>query len=420
MGGKSASAACALVLALLLMPAEASAQRIAKLENIGPLAARLDPQPDERMVLCEIEPLRPTLSFGFRFEAGYVFRLPPKLYRDQGHRWTVLTRVKSEDSGAEAVYLVSTGRFPPANRQTNKGRAEARGAFWVGEGRYSVKWALVDDQGRVCRKQWHMEASLGRSERKIKLAVPPGAVAEPSWKGFEDVDPPANGNVPARLTVFLDAAPRRVRRNSQANLNPSDQLQLLGALSELLEDIPSPAVRLVVFSLEQQNELFRREDFHLRDLGQVADALNRLTLGSVDSQVLRDPGGRVRLVTALINGELRETQQSDLVIVLGPEERYDDRVPAEALEKTGSESPRFFYVQYKPAPRIALVQPFDLGKAPGFNDQAPVVLTDPGTGNSSDLIRSAIKRVQGEIFTIYTPGQFAKAVDRIQREVAAR
>jgi hypothetical protein len=265
-----------------------------------------------------------------------------------------------------------------------------------------------------------MEAGLARAERKIKLTIPAGAVAEPSWRGFVDVDPSVDGRVPARLTVLLDAAPRRVRRNSQANLNPSDQLQLLGALSEVLEDIPAPAVRLVVFSLEQQSEVFRRENFHLRDLGQVADALNRLTLGRVDSRVLRDPGGRVRLLTDLINGELRETQRADLVVVLGPEERYDDRIPAEAFDKAEGEGPRFFYVQCKPAPRIGLVQTFDLGKAPGLNDQTPFVVTDPGTEHSSDLIRSAIKRVQGEIFTIYTPGQFAKAVDRIQREVAAR
>src|SRR5215469_13163961 len=112
MGVKPASAACALVLALLLMTAESSAQRIAKLENIGPLAARLNPQPDDRAVLCEIEPVRPTLSFGFRFEAGYVFRLPPQPYKDRRHGWTVLTRVTPEDSGAEAVYLISAGGFP--------------------------------------------------------------------------------------------------------------------------------------------------------------------------------------------------------------------------------------------------------------------------------------------------------------------
>ena len=421
MGGLSRKPVSAgwLAFPLLMVAADVPAQRIARIENIGQLAARLDPQPNDRVVNCEAEPVSPVLSFGFRFEAGYVFRLPPNLYEGRGHSWVALTQVTPEEDGAEPVYLIAPGRFPPAARQT-RARAEARGAFWLGEGRYGVKWVVVDDQGRVCRKQWHMEASLGRAERKIKMTLPRNTVAEPSWRGFEDPVGTVDGQVPARLTVLLDAAPRRVRRNSQANLNPSDQLQLMGALTELLEGIPSPVVRLVVFSLEQQKEVFLREEFHLREMGQVANALNGLMLGRVDSRVLQDRGGRVRLVSDLINREMRGTEHADLVVLLGPEERYDDKIPVETFDRVEDGGPRFFYVQCRPAPRIAAIQAFDLGRSSSSNSPQALFVSDPGDGNNSDLLRTAMKRVQGETFTVYTPGQFAKAVDRIRQDVVTR
>jgi hypothetical protein len=401
---------------LFVCEPHAWAQRIAAEENVRALAARLDSQPGDRPLACEVQPLRPALNFGFRFQAGYFFRLPLNLSDGGRHRWVALTRIVSEDEGARPVYLIAYGRIP-SGRQPTKAHAEAAGAFWIGEGRYNVKWLLVDDQGRICRKEWHMEAALARSDRKIKLTIPHGSVAELSWKGFADPDRQPDGRTPERLTVLLDAAPRRVRRTSQANLNPGDQLQLLGALSELLQDIPSPSVRLVVFSLEQQKELFRRDDFHLQDLDQVADSLNSVALGKVDSRVLRDQGGRVHLVSDLLNREISESSRASLVIVLGPTERFSEKFPAEALEQSPQEGQRFFYLQYKPAPRLVPgVGGFDMSQAT-LETAQPTLAFDSGAG-SSDLIRSAIKRLQGDTFTIYTPGQFAKAVERIQRTVA--
>jgi hypothetical protein len=262
---------------------------------------------------------------------------------------------------------------------------------------------------------------LGHSERNIKLTIPPNSVAELSWKGFSKSNRPPDAPALSRVTVFLDAAPRRVRRNSPPSLSFADQLQLLGALTEVLEHVPSAAVRLVAFSLDRQKELFRRDDFRVEDLNQVADALNDLRLGLVESAVLKNPGGRVQLLTRLINQEIHEPDAARLVIVLGPEQRYGDKVPAEFLDEVPASGPRFFYLQCKPAPIIPLIQEFDLSQSP-LNGNRQAVLAPLATDYTatSNVIQSAMKRVQGETFSIYTPGQFAKAVEHIQQAALSR
>ena len=87
--------------------------------------------------------------------------------------------------------------------------------------------------------------------------MPPSSVRGFSWFGA-----PATGvrdDAPAvRLTVLLHAAPLSSRRTT---LRVSDSLMLVGLLSSLLERMPTRSVRLVVFNLDQQKELFRQENF---------------------------------------------------------------------------------------------------------------------------------------------------------------
>jgi len=401
--------------------AAANAQRTVAKDNIGYLAARLDPQPGEKSLTCEVQAIHPALNFGFRFQAGYFFGVRLGEFDGRRHRWTALTRIAPEQTDSQDFYLIASGRFPPGPKQTRL-RAQAGGSFWLGEGRYKVKWMLQDDLGRVCRKEWHMEARLGHNDRKIKLTVPPNTVAELSWKGFSNQQQSADDPAVSRLTVLLDAAPRRVRRNSPPSLTFADQLQLVGAMAELLHDIPSTSVRLVAFSLDQQKEVFRRDQFRIDDIDQVAEALNSLRLGQVDSSVLRDPGGRVRLLSGIINREISEPDPASMVILLGPEERYGDKIPVEALNNVPAAGPRFFYVQCKPAPILPTFQEFDMSRGGGSinNGQSEFVPVPSSFSAQSNLIQSAVKRLQGESFVVYTPGQFAKAVERIQRDAAQK
>src|ERR1017187_894846 len=81
---------------------------------------------------------------------------------------------------------------------------------------------------------------------------------------------------PKRLTILLDAAPLTFGRSATSMISSSDQVMLLGALSALLERVPASSVRLVVFNLEQQKELLRRDGFTLQSIDEVAGTLNQL------------------------------------------------------------------------------------------------------------------------------------------------
>jgi hypothetical protein len=191
-------------------------------------------------------------------------------------------------------------------------------------------------------KSWAIDARQGRAGRSVKLVMPPDSVTELSLGAGPARNP--DPVPPQRLTILLDAAPLTFGRYATSMIDSSDQVMLLGALSALLEHVPALSVRLVVFNLEQQKELLRRDGFTLQSIDEVARTLNELKLGKVDVQVLQSRTGHVDLLERLINGELRAEPPPDVVIFLGPRERFHDKVPAQALEPHSGASARFLYL----------------------------------------------------------------------------
>ena len=63
---------------------------------------------------------------------------------------------------------------------------------------------------------------------------------------------------------------------------------MLGSLSALLERMRTTSVRLVVFNLDEQTEVFRRDGFVLDNLDEVSDAMTHLQPGVVDYHVLQN------------------------------------------------------------------------------------------------------------------------------------
>src|SRR5262249_3525888 len=139
---------------LLFCAPRAEAQAAVNPERLSPALRSFEPRPDDQPLSCSVDAIKPSLNFGFRFQAGYVVRVPMGQYRGKGHRWSILLRVAPE--GGKPVYLLTRHLLPEVPK-TNQ-EAEVGGGFLVGEGRYSVDWKLQDETGRVCRKQWKFEA----------------------------------------------------------------------------------------------------------------------------------------------------------------------------------------------------------------------------------------------------------------------
>jgi hypothetical protein len=366
----------------LLAASAAFGQTIMDPARIPGLVRLMDPQPGDKALRCEVTPIHPSLNYTFRFQAGFVVRVPMDQYLGPNHRWLVVARVTPEGGSRKPVYLASSVRLPDVPK-TNV-ELPVAGGYLVGAGRYQVKWLLLDDTGRVCRSAWDSDARLMRSEIKVQVAMPPDTVAEFSLRGTPDPQR-TRADAPAmRVTILLHAAALSPRR---AVLNGRDQVMLLGTLSSLLERLPARSVRLVLFNLEQQRVLLRDESFTLDGLDRVAQSLNDLQLGRVDVSVLENRRGHEMLLADMLNQELTADPVSDVVIFLGPRTRFVDKFPANALEKTRGGAPRFFDLQ---------VRPFFFTVA-----------------NVPDLISHAVAKLKGKTISLQTPGEFARAIEQV-------
>jgi hypothetical protein len=300
----------------------------------------------------------------------------------------IVTRVTP--AVGKPAYLLARVRLPTV--PPNKVKTDTFGGFLVGAGRYHVEWAMYDDQDRVCRKEWNIEAKLKRSERNVKLDIPAGAVSDFSGRGLnlqsrargsEDPAPP-----PFRLTILLHAAPVSPRR-TQLRIN--DRNLLMSTLASLAGGVPAVSVRLEVFNLDKQRVLFSQDDFKLDSLGRVSQALNDMELGAIDYRTLQNPTGHVDLLSDLINGELASPKPSDAVVFLGPASRYLDKVPFPLVDATSAKL-RFFYFQYRP-----------------LRMRGPML---------PDSISNAIGRVKGRLIHITSPADFANAIVQLERAAA--
>ncbi len=333
---------------------------------------------------CEVTAIKPALNFSFRFQAGYIARVPLKQYSGRGHAWVLVSKITPEAPDAKPVYLVTTAALPDIPKTNQLG--EIGGGYLLGEGRYGVEWTLFDDSKRICQKHWTINVALTAAERKVKTVMPPDTIGELSLRGSAYTRPAKDDVHPIRLTVFLHAAPLFPRRT---RLRPGDALVLLGGLSSLLERVPSPSVRLVVFNMDQQKVLFRQDNFALESLDQVAQSINGIELGLVDYQILKNRRSSAAFLAGLINKELTEPDQSEIALFLGPASRFTDKVTQASLEERGS-APYFFHFKFQPPLRRA---------GDGF----------------PDTISQTIGKLKGKTIVVYTPGDFAKAIDQMER-----
>ena len=353
------------------------------------LAKSFETHETDKLLKCDIAPIKPMLNYGFRFQAGYVARIPLIQYFGTGNRLTVLSRITPKNG--KPVYFAQGMSLPPIpdNAPNKKDQIiETGGNVLMGEGQYEVEFVLADNLGRVCRKKWTAVAELKGANRDIKAAIPSNAVTDLSLRGLPKstaVDAKDEDARKLRLTVMVHATPMSPRRTQ---LRASDEAILLGTLSALLSRVPSVSVRLVVFNLEQHKEIFRREKFQFTDFEEVSDAIQKIDLGAVDYSVLKDRKGHLDLLANLINNEQTENP-ADAVVFLGPMARHLDKIPAESIEKQQGALPRFFYFRFESFFR-----------------------RNPNAG-LPDAISLALKNVKGKSIVIHTPAEFSKAIDQV-------
>ncbi|HVY91795.1 MAG TPA: hypothetical protein VHA14_03560, partial [Bryobacteraceae bacterium] len=320
-----------------LVAAAAVAQQIAPIDKLPGAARIFETTQGAEPMPCTVQFAKPQLNLGFRFESKYTVRASLDAYAGAQHRWRIEFRVTP--AGRQPVYFVdSLDLSPPPEPGFD---AIATGAFFTGEGDYDVKWALWDDLGRVCRSESKVEAHLGTREH-VKVLMPPDAIGDFSWQPPSEVRAVAKTR---RVTILMNAAIPIAKGGQQAD---NEWPALLAILSSLLERMPDANVRLVLFNLDQQRELLRKDGFTAKDVAGIAHATDVLARWQVDANVLHDPLGGWELIRNLENRETEASPPAEAIVFLGLPAATAQKMPDEMPQSGSAHASRFFYLCYRP------------------------------------------------------------------------
>ncbi len=373
---------------------------------------------------CEVSQLKPHVIFSLRVQAGYVVRLPLARSQSQGQKWIVLIRITPQGGNGIPVYLSDVAQFSEGGVSGLESKVE--GSYWLGDGRYAVKFLMFDNRGDLCRKDWQIDARLNSGVSKFKPMLAPGTVG--GSVGTAGI--PASGDKPIdRLTIVLHAASVLQR---QTLLSPLDKMMLLDGVVAVMEELPARSVRLVVCNLEQRRELLRKDGFTLEALPEVARVLDAVQPAAVDYNAVQNPGGAADFVEDLLNQEMHASAPSEAVVFLGPRSLYKNKRHPPFGLPPGTKQ-QFYYLMCDPT-RFLLSRSSTLdggnwgaqSLALGLPTTAPwgAIQTDPpdnhvwknyGPNTGADSIEYAVDQLKGKTMHVDSAGSFAGAVAEIIR-----
>ncbi|HEY4085322.1 MAG TPA: hypothetical protein VGM43_05260 [Bryobacteraceae bacterium] len=393
--------------------AAAFAQQIVPVGKVPGGAAGFDANQHGEPLPCTVTFTKPQLNLAFRFETTYAARIPLDAYAGGEHKWRILFQVAPR--GGQPVYFTDSFDVPGSSDRAFD--AIVKGTFFTGEGDYDVKWSLWDDLGRVCRQNPRLEAHLTRNEQNVKAEMPPGAVGDFAWQ------PASQESVAAktrRVTVLMNAALPRVKQGQSAD---DEWPALLTILSSLLDRAPEASVRLVVFNLDQQRELFRKDDFTTKDVAGIAHEGDAAARWAVDANVLQNPPGGWELIRKLESAEIRATPAPDMVLFLGLPAGSAEKMPDDMPQPASAQTPRFMYLSYRLDPQTS-AQALRVGRGGGPSlprggreAMGEIILRgNPRSGYPApDPVEQAVHRMGGRTITISSADALSKAISEVEK-----
>jgi hypothetical protein len=363
---------------------------------------------------CDISPLKPVLTYGFRFHTGYRLTFPMSQYSGPDHRVSVHVRIVPE--GRPPVYLTTTKMLPAA--PDPRADAAEDGTLVVGEGSYSVDLLALDDEKRFCRSNWTMQARRAGNERLLAPAVPPLTVAESG--AAEASSPPVSKRDVARVTILLNAMPMMPR---STKLTDYDIELFTSSIASLLRQWPARSVRLIAFNIPQRDVIIRKDNFELSQMDDVTQKLQQTELGTIDYRKLANAGKPLDFFADLAQKELSDPHPPDALLVLSTPlgSRPDDL--SQIPEKRATPAP-IFYLQYIHSPSFRPFLPNSgdpTGGASARRAPIPDDVSMPTMAVSmvmADAIQKLVARLRGDTFPIRSPHDLAEAIHRIDSRIA--
>ena len=344
-------------------------------------AQKLAPFFDETAVSlkCYYELKKPTLDFAARFVARYTVGCKFPSSQPPG---SLLTYIRVTPEGRDSVFLGTAWKFGGKDEESKPSilssslELRSGGSFAVGQGKYLVDFLLTDDQGRTSRKRWKIGAGIGASYAKIPVNIQPLAVepTPPKW----DVAAPSQSGL--RLTVILHALGSHHRGYT---LLAPDRDFLLQSLYSLAKRVPYRSLRVVAFSLGQQQEIFREDNVDDAAFQRLSDSLASLQTATISVSALRTSGSP-RLAIELANREAHESSPPDVVVFLGQVAYLDMWISSGAITRAQPHKPLFVSFVY-----------------------------DPSNTNLEDVLQRLSKSVDGKTFRFHSPMELQRQIQEL-------
>ena len=311
-------------------------------------AAVLESQEVRKDLPCSVTPVKPALSFDLKFHAGYSVSIPLRELAGEGNQLTMIFRVSPQARADEQVFF-SQKMMVPSIAEDAKGEAALQGAFAIGEGKYHVDWLMRDRSEHVCSFNWDIEAALPSKDREMALDIAANSVEPPDSEPFKEEPPAERPNAPLNVKVMVNFAPQNAY---SAALQPVDTNALVSILRNIAREPRIGHFSVVAFNMQEQRVIYKQGSASHIDFPALGDALQSLSLGTVDFKRLAQKHSDTDFLTTLITHEMTDDRdQPDAVIIAGPKVMLDDSLPQEPLKQIGDLTFPVFYMNYNLNPQ---------------------------------------------------------------------
>jgi hypothetical protein len=323
----------------------ASGQSFADARDHAEANRTLDNAPAKSRLPCFFDlESKPYLDFLYRYLAAFEIDCRLGSMIQPGTTWFAVIRITNQFSKPTLMLeefeipQVPHGNDPRFYAPISKLKVSMTGGFAMGPGRYLVEIALTDQRGSSIRRRWRLKLPEYKEEEHIPSALLPGAVAplsDPHWDG-------ALSSRGARVTVLLDVE----SLFHGARLSAGYRAYLLQSLASLLNQLPCKSVRLIAFSLDTQEELFRQDILDADGFARLDKVLDRVQFDMIPYRALMR-GASTRFLVNMIQREITLQQTPDAVIFLGLSGLQPvPKIPLEMLDHMETNDTRVYYLRY--------------------------------------------------------------------------
>lgn len=368
---------------------------------------------------CDADPSKPFLDFAFRYEIGYTVHCPLKEFG--GIETSIAAYLRVQPAGNSSTWFSEWYRVPGIpddlrsriSLERDHNDIEFSGVVAVGEGDYALDLVVVDRQHRLFHRNWKTKVFAHGNETRAPISLAANTVADvahPDWTRKDSAGPNLR-----RLTVLVDAAPIHA---SATRLHAWDRSFLTEALSSVLKRLPSNSVRVVAFNLDQQ-QLFETDEFGPQATHGFIQSLEKLELGKISYELLQQTHGACTMLLDMLKRERSAKEPADAIILLGPTNRLNERIPPDLIADHRCSGPPVFYLKYSPISPTRFRLPFASGMGMRGEDiSSELANLEPGdNGEFPDIIQHAAALHDGVTINLHSPIDLADALRSIERRL---